>query len=50
LKLNQNGAFTYYPEAGFTGKDTFRWKVTDGLLDSNLGTAVLNCAACNRNE
>lgn len=50
LKLDQNGAFTYYPEAGFTGKDTFRWKVTDGLLDSNLGTAVLNCATCSRNE
>jgi hypothetical protein len=50
LKLDQNGAFTYYPEAGFTGKDTFRWKVTDGVLDSNLGTAVLNCTTCSRNE
>jgi titin len=50
LKMDQNGAFSYYPETGFKGIDTFTWKATDGLLDSNLGTAVLNCVSCNRNE
>jgi hypothetical protein len=42
LKLNPNGAFAYYPDKGFRGVDRFRWRVTDGLLDSNLATSVLD--------
>lgn len=29
LKLNQDGSFIYVPKAGFTGSDTFRYRVSD---------------------
>ncbi|MBN1675118.1 MAG: hypothetical protein JXR37_29020 [Kiritimatiellae bacterium] len=29
---------TYTPAAGFTGTDSFTWKVNDGLADSNVAT------------
>ncbi|MBF2026024.1 MAG: tandem-95 repeat protein [Oscillatoriales cyanobacterium C42_A2020_001] len=34
LSLNSNGAFTYVPNAGATGIDTFTYQATDGLLSS----------------
>src|SRR5262249_37972947 len=45
--LNPNGTFTYVPDANFAGVDTFRYKVSDGTLDSNVATATVNVAAVN---
>src|SRR5690606_4315918 len=32
------GAFTYTPNAGETGTDSFTFKANDGALDSNIAT------------
>lgn len=42
LTLNENGSFTYNPNCGFSGKDTFTYKVTDGAADSNAATVTIN--------
>lgn len=34
LSLNANGSFTYTPNPGFNGQDTFRYRVNDGSLYS----------------
>jgi endoglucanase len=34
LVLNSNGSFTYTPNAGFTGTDTFRYQDFDGFTES----------------
>src|SRR5439155_14878960 len=41
LTLNTNGSFTYTPAANFNGPDSFTYKATDGLLDSNVATVAL---------
>jgi VCBS repeat-containing protein len=38
LALSPDGTFTYTPDAGFTGADSFTFKANDGTSDSNLGT------------
>lgn len=40
LRLNNNGSFAYYPDAGYKGRDVFRWKVTDGLKESRPASGV----------
>jgi ELWxxDGT repeat protein/VCBS repeat-containing protein len=42
LTLNENGSFTYVPNADFTGTDSFTYKANDGALDSNEVTVTLN--------
>jgi len=32
----------YLPAAGYTGVDSFRWKVNDSLVDSNIAIATVN--------
>jgi hypothetical protein len=32
---------TYTPNQGFTGTDYFRWKINDGLSDSNIATITI---------
>jgi hypothetical protein len=39
VALTEDGAFTYTPEAGYVGDDTFTYEVTDGQLDA--GTPVV---------
>lgn len=34
LQLNANGAFTYAPNVGFAGRDTFTYRASDGTLSS----------------
>lgn len=34
LTLNANGSFSYTPNAGFSGSDSFSYRVTDGLATS----------------
>jgi VCBS repeat-containing protein len=41
LTLNPDGSFTYIPESGFNGQDTFTYQANDGLLDSNIATVTI---------
>ena len=36
-----SGAFTYTPNAGATGADSFTFKASDGQLDSNVATITV---------
>jgi endoglucanase len=40
LKLNDDGSFTYTPTKGYSGPDTFRYRVFDGHLDSVMVAKV----------
>lgn len=39
------GGFGYIPNAGFTGQDSFTYKVTNGVMDSDPTTVYLNVNA-----
>ncbi len=41
LALNADGSFTYTPNTGFSGDDTFQYKANDGSLDSNVATVTI---------
>ena len=41
LELNPDGSFTYQPNPGFTGSDSFLYQANDGELDSNVATVVI---------
>jgi VCBS repeat-containing protein len=41
LTLNADGSFSYTPEAGFTGSDTFTYMANDGTEDGNVVTVTL---------
>lgn len=41
------GAYTYTPEANYSGPDSFTFKANDGSLDSNTATITVNVAAVN---
>lgn len=41
LTLNGDGSFSYTPNAGFYGVDTFTYKDNDGLADSNVATVSI---------
>jgi hypothetical protein len=41
LILNADGSFTYTPDPGFFGVDSFTYKANDTLLDSNIATVTL---------
>ena len=45
--LNSDGVFTYVPDAGFTGTDSFTYKASDGLADSNVATVTITVNAIN---
>lgn len=45
LTLNANGTFTYRPNAGFIGTDSFTYRASDGLLQSNLATVTITVTA-----
>jgi hypothetical protein len=36
-----NNDYTYTPDPGYTGADSFRWKVNDGLSDSNIASVSI---------
>jgi hypothetical protein len=42
LNLSSDGTFTYTPDAGFTGVDSFTYMANDGMVDSNVATVNLN--------
>src|SRR5205823_2381296 len=41
LTLNSNGSFAYTPTAGYSGTDSFTYRVSDGLLSSNIATVTI---------
>ncbi|MFO0898484.1 MAG: Ig-like domain-containing protein [Pirellulales bacterium] len=41
LDLHADGTFTYQPAAGFSGVDSFSYRVSDGALLSNVATVTL---------
>ena len=41
LTLNSDGSFTYTPDTGFAGEDTFTYKANDGIADSNIATVSI---------
>lgn len=41
LTLNANGSFTYTPQAGFSGTDSFRYKANDGTVNGNTATVTI---------
>jgi len=45
LTLNSDGSFTYMPNAGFAGSDSFTYSASDGVASSNVATVTLNIAA-----
>jgi VCBS repeat-containing protein len=42
LTVNADGSFNYTPNAGFTGADTFTYKLNDGRGDSNVATVTIS--------
>lgn len=44
VTLNADGSFTYTPNNGFTGIDTFTYRASDGSLQSNLATVSITVA------
>jgi len=41
LSLNSDGSFTYTPEAGFDGTDTFSYRANDGEADSDVAVVTI---------
>ncbi len=41
LTLNSNGGFTYTPDKGFSGTDSFTYRANDGLSNGNLATVTI---------
>ncbi|MBT7298118.1 MAG: tandem-95 repeat protein, partial [Victivallales bacterium] len=41
LALNANGSFTYTPDAGYAGPDSFTYKANDGVDDSSVATVTI---------
>ena len=44
LNLSANGAFTYSPNPGFSGVDSFTYQAFDGELSSNTATVTITVA------
>ena len=42
FNFNADGSFSYTPDPGFTGIDTFDYHVNDGSEDSNVATVTIN--------
>jgi VCBS repeat-containing protein len=45
LALNANGSFTYMPDSGYTGGDSFTYHANDGIDDSNVVTVTIQVEA-----
>ncbi|MCM8570640.1 Ig-like domain-containing protein [Gramella jeungdoensis] len=45
LNLDGDGSFTYTPDTGFSGEDSFTYLATDGELSSNVATVTINVSA-----
>lgn len=45
--INPNGAFTYTPNTGYTGNDSFSFKVNDGIVNSADATVAVQVTSTN---
>ena len=45
LTLNANGSFTYTPNSGYSGSDSFTYRANDGSLNSNFATVSITVVA-----
>jgi hypothetical protein len=45
LTLNPNGAFSYTPDGGYTGTDSFSYRANDGKASSNIAVVSLNVSS-----
>ena len=45
VELNANGSFSYTPNSGYTGSDTFTYQANDGTANSNTATVTINVTA-----
>ena len=45
--LNADGSFSYTPNTGFTGSDSFTYKTNDGTSDSNDAIVTIAVQAAN---
>jgi len=41
LALNANGSFTYTPNPGYTGIDSFTYRASDGIATGNIATVTI---------
>ncbi len=48
LTLNPDGSFTYTPNSGFVGDDSFTYKANDGAGDGNIATVTITVEQGNR--
>jgi len=48
LTLNTDGSFTYIPDPGFYGADSFAYQANDGFDDSNLATVNITVNPTNQ--
>ena len=42
VTLSADGTFSYSPDAGFVGDDTFTYQLNDGMANSNVATVTLH--------
>ncbi|MCI0743108.1 MAG: Ig-like domain-containing protein [Gemmataceae bacterium] len=47
LTFNGDGSFTYTPNANYNGPDSFNYKTTDGIAESNTATVNITVNAVN---
>ena len=47
LTFNQDGTFTYIPNANFHGVDNFTYKAFDGINESEIATVTINVTSVN---
>ncbi|MEZ6039830.1 MAG: Ig-like domain-containing protein [Planctomycetaceae bacterium] len=47
LTLSTSGSFSYIPDAGFSGTDSFTYVANDGTVDSALATVAIAVTAAN---
>jgi VCBS repeat-containing protein len=47
VTLNEDGSFTYTPDANYNGSDSFSYRASDGLTESNLASVALTIKAVN---
>ena len=47
LVFNANGTFTYTPAANYAGSDSFTYRASDGVDNSNVATVALTITAVN---
>ena len=50
VSLNADGSFSYKPDAGFVGMDSFTYVANDGLANSRIATVNLQVVAVDRTE